>query len=162
MLVHVRWAICSTTHVLYSKKQVNEESYVSSGVPPAQYLFERPPKVVVEDGVNDGVQCTVAVAKPEEELKQGIRHRAVLAERLQHVCKEKGKPADDKRSNDHCQDEREAFFPVLPALPAAAFGILHPLLNVSIPWLDLAQSVFSLVRFLFNGAWIVHFVVRRG
>lgn len=57
-------------------------SYVSPGVSPAQYLFERPAKVIVEDGVNDWVQSTVAVAEPEEELEQGVRYKAGLTQRL--------------------------------------------------------------------------------
>ncbi|KFV41680.1 hypothetical protein N341_03426, partial [Tyto alba] len=47
---------------------------------PAEDPFEGPSEVMVENGIDDGVQGAIAVTEPEEELEEGVGHRAALAD----------------------------------------------------------------------------------
>ena len=70
-------------------------------------------KVLVEDGVDDGVQRAIAVADPEEELEEAVGHLAVLwADGTQAVAEEEREPAEHEDADDHSQHEGE---PPLPA-----------------------------------------------
>lgn len=69
-------------------------------------------KVLVEDGVDDGVQRAVAVADPEKELEEAVGHLAVLgADGTQAVAEEEGEPAEHEDANDHGQHEGEPLLP---------------------------------------------------
>ncbi len=39
-----------------------------------QYVFECPPKVQIEDGVDDGVECRVDVAQPDKAGEEHVGH----------------------------------------------------------------------------------------
>lgn len=113
---------------------------------PAEDPFEGPSEVMVENGVDDGVQGAIAVTEPKEELEEGGRHRAALADRGQRVGEEEWEPADDEDPNHHRQHESETLLPVLPAPPPGPFGVplLLRLPGQSVPRLNLAQLSLGL------------------
>ena len=138
-------------------------SHHSPPVTPAQNLLERPSEIVVEYGIDDGVQGTVAVTEPEEELKECDGNTAGLAQGRQRVGEEEGKPADDEHPDDHGQHEGEALLAVLPTLPAAPFDALPSLqLGEVVSRLDLAYLGLAFGFFFLHGAGVAHLVVRGG
>lgn len=124
------------------EKKQQPNSHHSPVISPAEDLLERSSEVIIEDGVYNGIKGAVAVAEPEEKLEKRFWH-AFFAKRRQRVGEEKREPADDKHTYDHRQDEREALFPVLAALPPAGLGGLKDLALVTVPRFHLAQLSLS-------------------
>lgn len=90
--------------------------------PPAAFtqdLSERPPKVVVKYGVDDGIERAVAVAEPEEHFEQGRWDEVGAEDGGERVREEEREPAENKHPHDHGQNKCEAPLPGLPLLPAA-------------------------------------------
>lgn len=135
-------------------------SGISSGVPFAQYLFEGPAEIIVEDCIDDGVQRAVAIAKPEKKIEQSQWHVAGDAYCLKHVREEKGEPADNKDPDHHGQDKSEALLTVLSAFPPAPFVDLDTFGRLIVSRFDLAQFGFAPVAFLFDRTRVIHFMVR--
>lgn len=103
-------------------------SPASLGPLPAKDPSKGTAEVLVEDGVDDRIQGAVAVANPEEELEEAMRHLAVLwADGPKAVAEEERKPADHKNANDHGQHKGEPFLPaqLCPSAPPLATGHTH-------------------------------------
>lgn len=67
---------------------------------------ERPPEVLVEHSVDDGVEHGVHVAKPEGDGERLVRDGAPRAERSEDIEREEGQPARNEGAHDEAQDER--------------------------------------------------------
>lgn len=68
-------------------------------------MFECPPEVQVEDSVDDGIECRVDVAQPDEEREEDWRHVTLGSRVLQLVADadgvddvdgEEGHPTDEE------------------------------------------------------------------
>lgn len=71
-----------------------------------QDAAKRTPEVLVEHGVDDGVEHRVHVAQPEGDGEGLLRDVAEGAEGREDVEQEEGQPARNERAHDEPQDER--------------------------------------------------------
>lgn len=159
--INARWYITLDKGKGKRKRTQQPNSHHSPVISPAEDLLEGSSEVIIEDGVYNGIEGTVAVAEPEEKLEKWFWH-AFFAKRRQRVGEEKREPADDEHAYDHRQDEREALFPVLAALPPAGLGGLKDLALVAVPRFDLAPLSLSFGALLLEGARVGDLVVRGG
>ena len=76
----------------------------------AQNLPERAPKLLVPDGVDDGIAERVGVAEPETDAREGARHVTGTrrAERNDGSHDEERKPADEEAADDDTERARRA------------------------------------------------------
>ena len=76
----------------------------------AQNLPERASKLLVPDGVDDGIAERVGVAEPETDAREGARHvtGARRAERNDGGHDEERKPADEEAADDDTERTRRA------------------------------------------------------
>lgn len=118
----------------------------------AENPLEGSAEVLVENGVDDGVEAAVAVADPEEECKDRLGQLARFgAHGLQAVGKEEREPADDEHSDHHRQDKGEAFLSVHHGFTACR--VRSPVL-LKLPRSQLcALSCRDHVSVLLDGSW---------
>ena len=97
----------------------------------AEDFLEGETKVLVEEGVDDGVEGGVAIAHPHDHPDEGRVEVALLAQRLDEGHEEEGKPADDEAAHHDAQRLGRALLlrrgdplPALVVTPAAALDVL--------------------------------------
>lgn len=68
-----------------------------------QQLLKRPPKVQVEDGVDDWVEGGVDVAQPRHKVREFITRTARITKRNNHIHEKERQPAQDEHAHDDSQ-----------------------------------------------------------
>jgi len=83
---------------------------MSSTTPAGEQVLEGSAKVDVEDRVDDGVECRVDVAQPDDPIHYAIvgGRGAAVAERKYDVHEEERQPTDDERAHDDDHSARGA------------------------------------------------------
>lgn len=102
-----------------SRNSDDQKCLKTSCVPFTKDLFKRPPEIIIEYCVYNGIEGAVAVTKPEKHFEECFRYKAGATHSSESVCEEKREPAEDKHPHDNGQNKCKAPLSVLPFFPPA-------------------------------------------